>query len=69
MTAEEKIMRKLYIIQKSLFNIWDELCQSQQLFGGKATEMLIDVIWAYRCVYGVRRKVVQVAKGKEESEE
>ena len=42
MTAEEKIMRKLYIIQKSLFNIWDELCQSQQLFGGKATEMLIE---------------------------
>ena len=69
MTAEEKIMRKLYIIQKSLFNIWGELCQSQQLFWGKATEMLIDVICAYGCVYGVRRKVVQVAKGKEETEE
>lgn len=68
MTAEEKIMRKLYIIQKALFNIWGELCRSQQLFGGKATEILIDVIEAYSRVYVVHRKVVQVAKGKEEEE-
>ena len=55
MTAEEKIMRKLYIIQKSLFNIWDELCQSQQLFGGKATEMLIEFGLIDACMACVAR--------------
>lgn len=65
--AEEKIVKRLGRMQKTLRSTCRELSQSAR-FDGDATKF-IDVFWASSVVAAVHSKVVRDVCGKEEGEE